>query len=73
MKTDTKKALKLKVNQIRLLSIGAGNYIEKRGNTKFKLLNNFEIAHGLSKILSTMKTFPAIRPWRRRFISMCQG
>ena len=48
---DAKKALKLKDEQIRLLSVGVGNYIEKPINTKLKWLNKFEMAQIASRVM----------------------
>jgi patatin-like phospholipase/acyl hydrolase len=48
---DAKKALNLEDEQIRLLSIGVGNYIEKPINTKLKFLNKLEMAQIASRVM----------------------
>ncbi|HEX8377622.1 MAG TPA: patatin-like phospholipase family protein [Pedobacter sp.] len=48
---DAKKALKLNDNQIRILSVGVGNYIEKPLNKLHKVINWFEMGQIASRIL----------------------
>jgi patatin-like phospholipase/acyl hydrolase len=48
---DAKKALKLEDEQIRLLSVGVGNYIEKPINPQLRLLNLFEMAQVASRVM----------------------
>jgi len=48
---DAKKALKLEDQQIKLLSIGVGNYIEKPISRSLTLLNKFEMAQVASRVM----------------------
>jgi patatin-like phospholipase/acyl hydrolase len=48
---DAKKALKLNDDQIKLLSIGVGNYIEKPISRKLSLVNKFEMAQIASRVM----------------------